>query len=184
MGLFNKPTRDDNERTISDAHPHEPKRNGNGSGRHEQVLVHPMTPQPQPPRAPIPTPAPQVTVTPVPVAPQKFTIEETVHLLKQLPSRENDAVRRAVHMTLAAMNVDRGGLVESAATKDVQLQARIDKLRAEVDRHNALALAATKEIAQLEAERSELGATRNWLLDQQQYDNPPTTAVIDRTIRT
>jgi hypothetical protein len=158
MGLFNK-NRDDEEHTdsgVRTVHPAKETRRTPlpqaPSTAHEATLLgSPPMPPPPPPAEP---------------AIARFGIDEAVSLLKQIPSRDNDAVRKAVHKTLEVMQVDRGRLIEDAANKDAHLESRIDKLRAEVDRHNALALAATKEIAALESERTELAATKSWLVEE------------------
>jgi hypothetical protein len=184
MGLFRG--KDDHDRTVADAPDlrraaqGHPVRHDAASG--VQVVAAPS----RPPHAA------EVSVVPVvqgaPQQPQqtqqggKFGIEDAITLLKQIPHKDNETVRAAVHMTLAAMHIDRARLAESAANKDANLLGRIEKLRAEVERHNALALAATKEIAQLESERAEVGAARSWLVESP-VDPQPSPIPLDRLVR-
>jgi hypothetical protein len=190
MGLFHKNRDDEEEHTdsgVREVLPPRPRNghgqapgngNGNGNGsrprpegsqpRAQAYAPHHAhsNPQQQHDYATIAQSQPSPQPVPEPAAAASFGIGDAVALLKQIPHKDNEAVRKAVHKTLEVMQVDRTRLIEDAAQKDSLLESRIERLRAEVERHNALVLAATKEIAALESERTELASTKSWLIDE------------------
>lgn len=114
---------------------------------------------------------------PMPVAP-RFGIEDALRLLRDLPGRDSAAVREAVQKTLEFMNVDLDRLVEDASQKDQQLDARANGLQREVEQHEALALAAKKQIQAIQAERTELEAARTWILEHRRQEPIPLERVV------
>jgi hypothetical protein len=125
-------------------------------------------------RAPDPMASMSPSVTPVavghpsippPPSTARFGIEDALRLLRELPGRESSAVREAVQKTLEFMNVDLERLVEDAAVKDSSLESRASSLQREVEQHEALALAAKKQIAAIQMERTELEAAKIWMME-------------------
>lgn len=110
-------------------------------------------------------PSPVVMGAPVAPPAPHFNIADAVRLLRELPGKENVAVRAAVQRTLEFMSVDLGRLVDDGAVKDMELERRVGELSREVEQHEALALAAKKQIAAIQSERAELEATKQWLLE-------------------
>lgn len=113
----------------------------------------------------------------MPVAP-RFGIEDALRLLRDLPGRDSAAVREAVQKTLEFMNVDLDKLVEDASAKDQQLDARANGLQREVEQHEALALAAKKQIQAIQMERTELEAARTWILEHRRQEPIPLERVV------
>jgi hypothetical protein len=111
----------------------------------------------------------------------RFSIDDAIRLLRELPGRESSAVREAVQKTLEFMNVDLERLVEDAANKDNSLETRAASLQREVEQHEALALAARKQIAAIEAERLELDAARSWVLEHRAQNGEPIP--LERVVR-
>lgn len=111
----------------------------------------------------------------------RFSIDDAIRLLRELPGRESSAVREAVQKTLEFMNVDLERLVEDAANKDSTLEQRATGLQREVEQHEALALAARKQIAAIEAERLELDAARTWVLEHRGHNEQPIP--LERVVR-
>ncbi|MCC7385850.1 MAG: hypothetical protein IT384_28635 [Deltaproteobacteria bacterium] len=114
-------------------------------------------------------PAPTQPSMPPPV--QEFGIEEAIRLLHALRSPESDAVRWAVQKTLELAKVDLARVLSSGAALNARIQDQIARLTIEADQHEALALAARKQIAALETHQTELGAVQAWLTSTQSAAN-------------
>lgn len=124
----------------------------------------------QPSTAPHPAPQP-ASMPPMPSS-ARFGIEDALRLLRELPGRDMAAVREAVQKTLEFMHVDLERLVEEAGNKDQNLETRASGLQREVEQHEALALAAKKQIAAIQMERTELEAAKTWMIEHRHKENP------------
>src|SRR5262245_17996725 len=131
------------------------------------IKHHPPDPA-QPSGVPHPAPA---SMPPVPSSP-RFGIDDALRLLRELPGRESTAVREAVQKTLEFMNIDLERLVEEAGAKDQNLESRATSLQREVEQHEALALAAKKQIAALQVERTELEAAKTRMIEHRRKETP------------
>lgn len=114
---------------------------------------------------------PAATQPSMPPPVQEFGIEEAIRLLHALRSPESDAVRWAVQKTLELAKVDLARVLSSGAALNARIQDQIARLTIEADQHEALALAARKQIAALETHQTELGAVQAWLTSTQSAAN-------------
>src|SRR5262249_53176205 len=111
----------------------------------------------------------------------KFCIDDAMRLLRDLPGRDSPTVRDAVQRTVEYMKIDLDRLVDDATNRDAALESRAMGLQREVEQHEALALAARKQIAAIENERAELEATKCWMLENR---GPPSEPIpLDRVVR-
>jgi hypothetical protein len=157
MALFGRNKKLDEDEAASEVLPPFPRR---------QTQLRALVEVEAEPRVETPAPRPRA------VEKKGFGIDEAVRLLRRLRDKNHTAVREAVHQMMELLEIDVARIVVSADAKDAQIATSIDRLRVEIERHEALMLAGKKQIAQHENEREELTAAKKWLLAEHNESEP------------
>jgi DNA repair exonuclease SbcCD ATPase subunit len=105
-----------------------------------------------------------------------YGIAETTLLMRSLPVDQNvELVVRVVRSTLESMNVQLPEIIEDAAAKEKELQARMATLNGEIAEFSKQIEGRRQEIARLEEELTETTTVKERLLLAQKLAGKPVT---------
>jgi hypothetical protein len=116
-----------------------------------------------------PTP-PKMTPPPPPPAEPVFGIDDAIRLIRGLPTTDLDLVMQVVKKTLESVRVDVARIIEGAARRELELEARVGALKTEIESLEAKAAAHRAEIDSLENDRQEITTVKERLLLAQRLD--------------
>jgi hypothetical protein len=164
MGLFDKKTRkhDDSDNGLDKVARRENPSNGVSEEHHVAQKSQPI-PIPEAYSAP-------ARATPMPPLerpaerPAGYSINKAIELIRALPDDNMELVVTIVRATLESVNIKVSTIIDDAARKQTQLEARIGVLSREIAALEAEVAVRQQEISSLEADYKETSTVKDWLV--------------------